>query len=294
MLLRQMRYFVTVIECNSFTEAAEACYISQSAISQQIRLLEEELGVELIHRENRKFSLTPAGEHFYRHSLIILDETERLKRETIQIGCYDKEHLKIGYPKCYGGDELHRAVDTFSEQYPDVALDIVNGNHEELYDLIRFGEVDLVLNDQRRAFSDEYVNHHLVTSNCYIEISKRSPLSSLEYVAWDELRKIPCILVASKEQQSIEKDFYQNTLGFGGSFLFAENMEEGRLMVIGNKGFMSIEGVPKQQVSIDSTIRRLPLYRKGQQITRNYCAFWKKEHSRDYVEKFADILREMF
>ena len=55
MLLRQMEYFVAVIDCNSFTEAAEQCYISQSAISQQIQSLERELGVELIHRENRRF-----------------------------------------------------------------------------------------------------------------------------------------------------------------------------------------------------------------------------------------------
>lgn len=55
MLLRQMKYLVAVIECNSFTKAAEQCYISQSAVSQQIRALENELGVELIQRENRGF-----------------------------------------------------------------------------------------------------------------------------------------------------------------------------------------------------------------------------------------------
>lgn len=54
MLLRQMKYFVAVVECRSFTEAAAQCYISQSAISQQIQTLERELGAELIHRENRK------------------------------------------------------------------------------------------------------------------------------------------------------------------------------------------------------------------------------------------------
>ena len=59
MLLRQMKYFVAVVECSSFTEAAEQCYISQSAISQQIQSLERELGVELIRRQNRHFTITP-------------------------------------------------------------------------------------------------------------------------------------------------------------------------------------------------------------------------------------------
>ncbi len=48
MLLRQMKYFSAVVDCNSFTEAAEQCYISQSAISQQIQALETNLGVLLI------------------------------------------------------------------------------------------------------------------------------------------------------------------------------------------------------------------------------------------------------
>lgn len=52
MLLRQMQYFIKVKETNSFTEAAEQLFVSQPAVSQQIRSLEQELGVELIHREN--------------------------------------------------------------------------------------------------------------------------------------------------------------------------------------------------------------------------------------------------
>ena len=63
-----MKYFTAVVYCGSFTEAAEQCYISQSAISQQIRALEKDMGVELIYRENRRFSLTSAGEYFYDQS----------------------------------------------------------------------------------------------------------------------------------------------------------------------------------------------------------------------------------
>ena len=153
MLFRQMKYFVAVVECNSFTEAAEQCYISQSAISQQIRTLEQDLGVELLHRENRKFSLTPAGEYFYSQSKGILDEVEAVRRETIRIGQDEELQLRIGYLRCYSGQELHQAVAEFSRRYPEVSISIVNGTHEELYDLLRFGGVDLILSDQRRAYS---------------------------------------------------------------------------------------------------------------------------------------------
>lgn len=84
MLLKQMKYFISVVECNSFTEAAEQCYISQSAISQQIKALEQELGVDLIKRNNRQFTLTPAGEYFYRHGVELVSEIDNLKRETVR------------------------------------------------------------------------------------------------------------------------------------------------------------------------------------------------------------------
>lgn len=293
MLLKQMKYFITVIECHSFTKAAEMCYISQSAISQQIRLLEEELGVKLIKRENRKFSLTSAGEYFYCHSLGILDEISHIKNETVKIGSSTDKYLKIGFLKGFASDEIRFAISKFSNIYPEVSLDIINRNHEELFDLLRNGDIDLVLNDQRRNFSDEYVNYNLVTSQCFVEVSNRHPLSILEYVTMDDLRKIPCILVSSKEQQKNEGEFYQNTLGFWGNFLFAEDLDEGHLMIAGNKGFMPIEEV-KDNIKDSLGTRRIPLYRNNKQIMRNYCAFWKKQRTNYYIEKFADILHETF
>lgn len=68
-MLKQIKYFQTVVRCGSFTEAAQELYISQSAISQQIQALEQELGVKLLERGNRKFTVTPAGEHFYKKVL---------------------------------------------------------------------------------------------------------------------------------------------------------------------------------------------------------------------------------
>lgn len=95
MLLKQMKYFISVVECNSFTEAAEQCYISQSAISQQIKALEQELGVDLIKRNNRQFTLTPAGEYFYRHGVELVSEIDNLKRETVRRGQDQELSLKI-------------------------------------------------------------------------------------------------------------------------------------------------------------------------------------------------------
>ena len=83
MLLKQLEYFILVCDQNSFTEAANLAFISQSAISQQIKTLEQELGVTLLHRQGRSFTLTPAGNYFYRHGKAILKEAEQVKKETL-------------------------------------------------------------------------------------------------------------------------------------------------------------------------------------------------------------------
>ena len=292
MLLRQMKYFAAVIDCGSFTEAAEQCYISQSAISQQIQSLEKELGVELIRRGNRRFTITPTGQYFYTHCKAILEQVDDLVRETKRLGTDQELQLRIGYLRCYSGLELYQAIEEFSKIYPEVTIHIVNGTHEELYDLLRFGGVDLILSDQRRAFSDTYINFELMKCGCYAELSVNNPLSKQKSVQIEELRRTSCILITSREQQHAEQEYYQNTLGFGGSYLFADNVEEGRLLVLSNRGFLPIESVgtlPPERASI----RRLPVCREGRQITRNYCAFWRKDQATHYIEEFADILRKL-
>ena len=85
-MMKRMDYFVKIVDYNSFTEAAQRCYISQSAISQQIISLERELGVQLLIRQNRSFVITPAGEYFYQQAREVLKEIEQIREETIRLG----------------------------------------------------------------------------------------------------------------------------------------------------------------------------------------------------------------
>lgn len=292
MLLRQMKCFTAVIDCNSFTEAAEQCFISQSAISQQIQSLEKELGVELIHRANRRFTITPTGQYFYSHCKSILEQVDDLVRETKRLGSDQELQLRVGYLRGYSGMELYQAIAEFSKRHPEVNVSVVNGTHEELYDLLRFGNADLILSDQRRAFSDTYMNFELMRCGCYAELSVNHPLSKKDHVQMEELKPIPCILISPREQQSAEQGYYQNTLGFGGSYLFADSLEEGRLLVLNNRGFLPIESVGTLPPE-GAAIRRIPVYRGEQQIMRNYCAFWRKDQTNYYIEEFADTLRSL-
>ncbi|MDE7106380.1 MAG: LysR family transcriptional regulator [Anaeroplasmataceae bacterium] len=275
MLLRQIKYFVTIVDCNSFTEAAEQCFISQSAISQQLNTLESELGVQLIKRENRKFFLTPAGEYFYKHSKTLLHDVEKIKLETIRIGSDDELHLNIGYLASYDGYELSQAIIEFSKIYPEVIVNVFKGTHEDLYHALKAGKSHIVLNDQRRAFSDEYENYILSQCPAYIDIPASFPLAKKEIVTTADLLDFPCILVSGKNREDTEQDFYENTLGIGKQFLFAESLDEARLMAMSGRGYILVESI-KNKVNdplIRKEIRRSDL----SPIVRSYCAFWKKD-----------------
>jgi DNA-binding transcriptional LysR family regulator len=292
-MLRQLKYFQAVVRCNSFSEAAEECHISQSAISQQVKALEDALDVQLLHRQNRKFELTPAGEYFYKKSLVLVADYERICGNVMRIARRNYAELRIGYLKSYGGQELQFAIGKFSARYPDVEIRIMSGNHEDLYAALRSGSVDLVLNDQRRAFSDEYVNLPLIESKCYVEIAARNPIAAMSVVTLADLKNTPCILIASKEQQQAEAEYYRSVMGFGGEFVFAEDLEEARLLTVCNSGFMPIEGNART-FDLGRNIVRLPLFRRDSQMLRRYCAFWKQDNSGYYVEEFADILKLEF
>lgn len=292
MLLRQMKYFITVVDCNSFTDAAEQCFISQSAISQQIKALETELGVNLLVREGRQFTLTPAGEYFYRHGKGLLDEIEIFKEETIRRG-EDKElNMTIGYPKNFNAKELHQAIVAFTDLYPEVNISILSGTHEELFEYLLDRQVDIKISEQRRAFNEDYYNFELKHSESFVEISANHPLAHQQAISVEDLKNMSCILVVSKGFEASEREFYEKTLGISHRFLYADSLEQARLMVLSHRGYLVIDQIG-QLPEVLPGIQRIPLKRNGKSIQRNYFACWHKDNTNYYIEEFADLLRKL-
>lgn len=292
-MLRQIKYFQAVVRNNSFSEAAYECHISQSAMSQQVQALEKELGFLLLERGKRKFKLTPAGEFFYKKSLVLVADYEQIVREAGGLAGGEQEFLKVGFLRCYSGQEFHLALEEFAGKYPDIPVEIFYGNHDELYHMLIENQIDLAFNDQRRAFSEEFMNMLLASSITHIEIAGRNPMSSLDKVTVQELKNIPCILVSSEGEEKNEEEYYRTIVGLQGEKLFADNIEEARMLVISGKGFMPSEGTPLEG-SLGTNIVRIPLYRGNEPIQRNYCVFWKKENAKEIVKEFAEILRCKF
>lgn len=293
MELRQIQYFCSVVELGSFTKAAEACLVSQSAISQQVKALEAELGFALVQRRGRSFSVTPAGELFARKARGLIDQLEDLRFEAEGVANGWATTLSVGYLNRYEGWEVQGAIAAFTARHPHIPVHATAGSHDTLYQLILRHEVDVLFSDRRRALSDTYVNRHLFDGWQYVEVSEVSGVAWAEELRVSDLSNLPCILIASPDQEDVERAYHRDVLGFRGDFLFARSREEGRMMVAGNRGFMPIE-TREQTGRTGSAIRRIPLVGQGGQMKSEYYCYWPKDRTNRLIEEFADILAGMF
>lgn len=292
-MLKQIRYFQSIVKHHSFSIAADECYISQSAISQQIKALEEELGFLLFRRYKRTFELTQAGEYFYQQTLILVSDFDTICAKASKLASFEGALLKIGFLKSYHSPEFYKSLEEFSLSFPKVELKLQSGTHEELFDLLRNFGVDIVLSDQRRAFSLAYENLILKTEPLHIEISSRYAISKLSAVTYSDLKRIPCILVSSKEQERSELEFYQSVIGIKSEIIFATNLEEALLAVVSGKGFMIVDGESLFQIS-GANVTQIPLFLEGKAHMRNYCLFWRKGNNNPFIKEFSKVLFKNF
>lgn len=293
MELRQIQYFCSVVETGSFTRAAETCMVSQSAISQQVKALESEFGFELIHRHGRSFDVTPAGDLFARKAAALINQLEDARYEAEGLANGWATTLAVGYLNRYEGWEVQAAVTAFAARHPHIPVHATAGSHDTLYQLIMRHDVDMLFSDRRRALSDTFVNLHLFDGWQYVEVSEASPFAWSSQLTVAELANIPCILIASDDQEDVERAYHRNVLGFRSDFLFARSREEGRMMVAGNRGFMPVE-TREQTPRTGSAIRHIPLVGPSGQLKSEYYCYWPKDRTNNLIEEFADILTGMF
>lgn len=130
MELRHIRYFVAVAEELNFSRAAGRIYLSQPALSQQIRKLESELGVALFVRNGHGISLTEAGRVFLEGSRKILVQVEQTTRASREAGGAESSFLRVGFPEYANHTPVARILQTFQWRYPYIEL-----KEEELFTL---------------------------------------------------------------------------------------------------------------------------------------------------------------
>lgn len=125
--LRQLVYFAAVVRCGGFTRAAEELHVAQPAISTQVRALERELGVELLHRSTRAVSLTSAGANVLTHVEAALAHVERARAEAAAHRDVERGHVRIGATAVTGGLDVVVALRRFRDRHPGVTLSLRTG-----------------------------------------------------------------------------------------------------------------------------------------------------------------------
>ncbi len=144
MKLRQLAYFVKVVEVGNITRAAEQLNLAQTALGIQIRNLEDSLQIQLLDRHSRGVSATPAGMLLYERAIEILQRIEETRRDLITMGG-EKVRIRFGATpsilKLIGTELLVAA----NAQLPNIALEVVEELSFMLTDALERGELDYVL-----------------------------------------------------------------------------------------------------------------------------------------------------
>lgn len=192
MELRQLQYFLKAAELQNFTEASRQLFITQSTLSQQIKQLENELGMFLFDRIGKHVYLTEAGREFTPFARQTISDANLGKQRILDLQNIRTGSLRVAvtYSLSFG---LSSIVLRFMEQYPNIRLEIVYSTASELLQMLKHREVDFVLsfksdNDEEIEVTDLYEIPLTVVVN------KNHPLAQHKSISLQLLQQYPLVL----------------------------------------------------------------------------------------------------
>ncbi|WP_419700640.1 LysR substrate-binding domain-containing protein [Mucilaginibacter sp. NFX135] len=193
MEFRQLQYFVKAAETMNFTEAAAAVFITQSTLSQQIKQLEEELGMLLFDRIGKHVRITEAGHVFLTHARKILMDIQKGKQAITELNNAATGELNIGVSYAFTSS-LFPVLAPFSTKYPGIKISIISDNHVELEKKLRLAELDLIVAYHNESDDEDLEMQPLFSSSIVMVVAKNNPLAQLKSVNLKQLAELELIL----------------------------------------------------------------------------------------------------
>lgn len=141
--LRRLRYFIAVAECGNISKAAQKIFLTQPALSRQIKTLEDEIGQPLIERQAHSIRLTPTGETLLTEARELLRHAEEVLKRVR--ACGQGVHLRIGYAPSLASGLLSHAVESFVQKHPDTQVELFDLSSQEMLEGLQAGTLDVAI-----------------------------------------------------------------------------------------------------------------------------------------------------
>ncbi len=192
--IRTMQYYLAVVREGTISAAAEALHVAQPSLSRQMKDLEEELGVSLFERGNRKITLTEEGMVLRKRAEEMVRLMQMTEEEISSIKNHISGSVRIGAGESISFHYLSRAAASLAEEHPDIRFHITSGDTQDLMDELQNGLIDFAV-----IFTD--VDHTLYQSlplpaedGFGVLMPKDSPLAEKDVIHWSDLKGLPVIV----------------------------------------------------------------------------------------------------
>jgi LysR family nitrogen assimilation transcriptional regulator len=196
MELRQLRYFVAIAHCGSFSRAAEKVFVAQSALSHQIAQLESELGTALFHRSRRGVELTEAGQRFAPHAVSILRQTEEAMASARQSTDEPSGKVVFGIPHSASNALALPLLRAVRQRFPRIQLELTEELTGNLSQQLTTGQLNLaVLFDDGHLPEFDYTP--LLSERMYLIEPAHSGKKRAARITFKQAMALPLTLPAS-------------------------------------------------------------------------------------------------
>lgn len=191
--IRQLQYFVEVVNHKSFTKAAQALHVSQPSISKMLKALEEEVGVILLERAERKMALTDAGELVYSYATKVLQLMEGMASSIEEIRNVERGRVKLGMMPTVGSFLLPNVIALFKKQYPGIDIEMKEYSAKLLEVQMEQGTIDVALT-VLPADQEKFAAVPLLAEDLVAIVHQEHWLAGVEEVSLEQLKDEAFIL----------------------------------------------------------------------------------------------------
>ena len=295
MNINQLNYFISVAEYRSFTKAATQYYVSQTAVTQQIQNLEEQIGTKLIDRTKRPIELTAAGEVFLREAKALVDRMEAAVQKTRNVRPGAVEPLRIGYTKGYECSDFPKLLRTFHHQYPEATISCYRNDTDMLAASVLNGDLDIIFTwDSTNIRHDERVETVLVEEVQLMAVVYRDhPLAQRRTLSRSELRGERLVFMSpSNSGLSFGDDYYIQLYQDAGYepdiFLRTSDMESALLMIQTEMAVSILPAYCISKMDVRDSLSAIPL--RGKDEIEEIIAVWRKDNTNIALRNFVSYL----